>query len=95
MKKILKVFVIGLFVIIVITMLSSCTKNSRVKTFGGSAKLELKPNRKLVNATWKDSNLWILTRQMKESDTAEVYEFCEESKYGMFEGTYTIVEVKY
>lgn len=38
--------------------------------------------------------IWYLTRPMHEDETAETYEFKQDSSYGVFEGTVTIVEVE-
>jgi hypothetical protein len=89
--------VIAWIVVIVtasILMLTSCTQNSRAKSFGGTANITLPKGKKLVTATWKDANLWYLTRDMREGEVAETYEFHEESSFGMMEGTYIIKEVK-
>lgn len=77
-----------------VLMLTSCTQNNRVKNFGGSAKITLPKGKKLVTVTWKDANLWYLTRDMRDSDVAETYEFHEESSFGVWEGTYIIKETK-
>jgi hypothetical protein len=86
-----KAIFIGLITLLTIT---SCTENSRAKNFGGTAEIVLPVNKKLVTATWKDDNLWYLTRDMQESEEAETYEFHEESSFGMMEGTYIIKETK-
>jgi hypothetical protein len=78
----------------VIVMLGSCTENSRVKSFGGEGTINLPKGRKLVNVTWKETQVWYLTRPMKSTDVAETYQFHEESSWGMVEGTYNIVETK-
>ena len=44
-----------------IILLSSCTQNKRTRTFGGKEEIQLKPNEKLMNITWKESNMWVLT----------------------------------
>tara|TARA_R110001592_G_scaffold67_9_gene464 strand:- start:402 stop:665 length:264 start_codon:yes stop_codon:yes gene_type:complete len=87
----MKKYIILLLAIITIT---SCTQNSRAKSFGGTAEVVLPKGKKLVTATWKDSNLWYLTKDMTEDDVAETYEFHEESSMGVMEGTYRIIEVK-
>lgn len=74
--------------------LSGCTAKERARRYGGTSVEKLPPNRKLINATWKENSLWILTRQMIASDNAEKYEFKESSSYGMYEGTVIIEEVK-
>lgn len=83
-----------LAIIAVSVLASSCTKNQRAKQFGGTAEITLPKGQKLVTATWKDANLWYMTRPMKEDEVAETYTFQEESSYGMVEGTYIIKEVK-
>ncbi len=91
-----RIIVIGIIVVVVLSilMLTSCTQNTRAKNFGGSAKISLPKGKKLVTATWKDDNLWYLTRDMRDSDVAETYEFHEESSFGVWEGTYIITETK-
>jgi hypothetical protein len=78
----------------VIAMLGSCTENSRVKRFGGEGTINLPKGRKLVNVTWKETQIWYLTRPMSSTDVAETYQFHEESSWGMIEGTYNIIETK-
>lgn len=70
----------------------SCTQQERARSFGGSAVINLDKNQKLVNATWKNSDLWFLTRQATKHDTAQTYLFYESSAWGVFEGKITIVE---
>jgi len=91
-----RIIVIGIISVVALSvlMLTSCTQNNRAKNFGGSAKITLPKGKKLVTATWKDANLWYLTRDMRDSDVAETYEFHEESSFGVWEGTYIITETK-
>jgi len=88
MKKV--IFVIAILLI----TLSACTENQKVKEFGGTAELYLPKGQKLVVMTWKEDNLWTLTKPMTDTDIAETYTFSEESSFGIFEGTYIIHEVK-
>jgi hypothetical protein len=94
MKKIIGISLMVIAVLIFVSTLSSCTKNQRVKRFGGSATIELPAGQKLIHCTWKDANLWYLTRPMNQKDSAEVYTFQEKSNFGMVEGTYIIKEQK-
>jgi hypothetical protein len=87
MKKILAIALVAI-------SLASCTENSRVKSFGGEGTLNLPKGQKLVNVTWKESELWYLTRPMDSTDVAQTYQFKEESSYGVMEGTYNIIETK-
>lgn len=77
-----------------LTILTACTDNQSVRQFGGTATLDLPQNQKLVNATWKQDNLWVLTKEMSSTDSAETYNFKEDSSFGIMEGTYIIKESK-
>jgi hypothetical protein len=72
--------------------ISGCTEHERAKNFGGTITRNLKKGEKLVMITWKDDNLWILTRPMRSGETAETYVFTEESSYGLAEGRVEIHE---
>lgn len=61
---------------------------------GGNTTLELEPNQKLEEITWKDDSLWYLTRPMTDDDIAETHTFQESSNFGVFEGSITVVERK-
>lgn len=74
--------------------LTSCTQQERAKKYGGTATEKLAKGRKLINVTWKDSQLWVLTRPMHENDVVETYEFKEFSSWGVLEGTVKIEETK-
>jgi|NOAtaT_6_FD_contig_31_4684121_length_284_multi_2_in_0_out_0_1 hypothetical protein len=63
-------------------ILVGCTDNQRARKFGGSEVVKLKPNEILVNVTWKESNLWLLT---KDTITNTLY-FREKSNWGLFDG---------
>jgi hypothetical protein len=84
--------------IVLMTVISisliACTENQKAKSFGGNAEMTLPKGEKLVNVTWKDDNLWYLTRPMTPTDSATTYSFHEESSFGVWEGTYTIIEQK-
>lgn len=73
--------------------LCGCTEQSITREFGGSMTLELPANQKLEEITWKDDNLWYLTRPMRE-DEEETYVFQASSSWGVFEGTVTVIEKK-
>lgn len=87
MKKVLSL-VLGVFLI------TSCTENERVKSFGGTGTINLPKGTKLVTVTWKETQVWYLTRPMKDGEVAETYQFQEESSWGVVEGTYNIIETK-
>jgi hypothetical protein len=80
--------------ILMVVMVTSCTENNRVKNWGGEGNINLPKGRKLVNVTWKETEIWYLTRPMNSNDVAETYQFQEESSWGVMEGTYNIIETK-
>ena len=81
--------------LIAITLLASCTENSRARLWGGTETINLDPGKRLVNITWKSSdksgsNLWILTKQ--DTTKPSTYLFEEKSSMGMLEGKVIIIE---
>ena len=67
-------------------MLASCTENQRVKNWGGTEEISLKKNEIVLNVTWKETQMWICT---KDTVTGIVY-FREKSNWGVMEGTVII-----
>lgn len=81
-----------LLILIMGLMITSCTEQERAKSFGGTMTTEIAADQKLVNVTWKENELWILTRPRKPGEVPETYQFYEESAWGMWEGTVYIKE---
>lgn len=77
---------------IIFGVLLACTSNDNAKNYGGTSYVKVEPGRKFINVTWKDNNLWVLTRKMKEGEKPEEYEFKETSDYGVWEGKLIIQE---
>lgn len=78
--------------IVILVLLAGCTENTRARTFGGTATKDLEPGRKLVNVTWKETDMWIVTRAWRPGDAVEQYLFEEDSSFGLIEGTVIIQE---
>ena len=90
-----KSFIVVALVIVLLIIMVACSKQAMVRNFGGSMTIDLPPNQKLEMITWKDEDsLWYLTKPMLNTDVAEVHTFQQDSKFGVFEGTVTIVETK-
>lgn len=87
-----KSIAMGLLVLALIG-LTGCD-NTLSRSFGGTMNLKLEPNQKLVMITWKDSELWYLTRPMKENEEAEELVFQEKNELGIMEGTVIITETE-
>lgn len=66
---------------------AGCTENIRTKRYGGTMKVDLPAGQKLVTATWKDTELWYLTRPMRSNEVPETCTFQEKSAHGLVEGT--------
>lgn len=71
-----------LIVIIILSILISCTDNQRTKHFGGTQTIKLEPNEKFVNLTWKKNNLWIIV----QDTITGIYYAREKSSFGVLEG---------
>lgn len=90
MKKI-----IGIILVLTMAVLIVGCGNTITKNFGGTIKVELEPNLKLENITWKEDNsLWVLTRPMREGEEAEVYVYEQHSDMGIIEGKVIVIECK-
>ncbi len=70
----------------------SCTENFKVKKMGGKMKVELPVGKKLVNVTWKEDNMWVLTRDRHEDEKVDTFTFKEKSSMGVMEGTIIFIE---
>lgn len=91
MKK--KIVILMMFCAVL--MLNGCTEQSFTRDMGGSMTVELEPGQKLELVTWKDdASLWYLTRPMRDDEEPETHTYQQQSGFGIFEGTVTIVESK-
>lgn len=89
----------GIVALILITAiiaicLTGCTEQDMAKEWGGTYTMDLPKGEKLMEVTWKDTDLWYLTRPMRDDEEPETYTFREDSEFGIWEGTVIIVESK-
>src|SRR3989344_8896683 len=82
----------NLTILLVMLIAIGCTEQQRAKSLGGNATKNLEYCQKLVLITWKDDNLWFLTRPARQGETSDTYKFQENSSFGVLEGTVTVVE---
>ena len=76
-----------LSIIFVLTfMLTSCTDNQRARKWGGTETIQLEPNEKFINITWKGDDLWVIV----EDTTTHIYYAKEKSSFGVMEGKIAI-----
>lgn len=78
------------YILLACILLTGCTENQRARQFGGDMTVDLDKGQRLVNATWKESSLWLLTKQ--DTTKPSVYQFKENSGYSILNGTVTIKE---
>lgn len=85
-------------VCLLLALLTGCgdVKQSLARDFGGTTTVNLEPNLKLEEITWKDDDLWYLTRPMREDEEPETHTFTEKGGLGtVFDGgTVIVVESK-
>jgi len=64
------------------------------RKFGGTTEILLPLDQRLVNITWKESNIWILTKQVTKQDTIPpmTYTFHEYSLFGVMQGKVIVHE---
>lgn len=89
-----KVEIVIIVIILGFFLFRGCSEQSLTRSWGGEMEVSLEPNEKLVEVTWKDDNLWILTKEMTKDDIEENYKFFEKDALGMLEGTVYIKENK-
>jgi hypothetical protein len=71
---------------------SGCTAQERARSFGGTAEVKLPAGRKLITVTFKETDIWYLTRAAKPDEKPETYEFTESASWGILEGKVIIRE---
>lgn len=81
-----------LVLLVLVVAFAGCGKFA--KTFGGTITVQIDKGQKVLNASWKDSNLWVLTRPMKSDEVAERYRYREFSNLGIIQGEVVLVESK-
>ena len=81
-----------IFLLFALVAMCSCTQNQMARTYGGKMTIELPKGEKLINATWKEANLFYLTEPMEEGYVPKSKKFRESSNFGVWESEITFVE---
>ena len=63
----------------------SCTKQERVRTFGGTETIQVEPGKRVMMATWKESDLFYMVEDMPEDYVPHDKTLIESSSYGIWE----------
>ena len=79
-----------IFFLLVVLSLVSCSDQQMARSFGGTETVTLEPGKRLVNITWKENDLWILTKQDTTNPTT--YSFKQKSVAGVLSGEVIIKE---
>ena len=87
MKKLILLF--GMFI-----CLCSCTPQSFTREFGGTLTINLPAGQELMEATWKEDNLFYLTRPMSDDYVPMTKIFQESSSWGIMQSTVIFVETQ-
>lgn len=98
MKKVFSkgelIWIISMIALMIVIAFTSCTENVRARAWGGEMTITVPANQKVINVTWKENDVWVLTRPMRPGETPETYFFYEKSPFGIMEGEIKLIESK-
>ena len=83
-----------ILIIIALICMCSCTEQIRTRQFGGKMEIRLPAGQELMEATWKDDDLFYLTRPMAPDYVAVTKTFQESSSWGVMESTVYFIETQ-
>ena len=75
-------------------VLTSCTEQQRTREFGGKMEIKLPAGQELMEVTWKENDLFYLTRPMAPDYVPVTKTFQESSSWGMMESTVLFIETR-
>ena len=84
--------IILIFTAIICIVLTSCTRQQMTREFGGKMEIKLPAGQELMMVTWKDNDLFYLTRPMSPDYTPVTKTFQESSSFGIMESTVLFIE---
>lgn len=93
-KEIFRTIALSLILVLGGMLAASCTSNQRARSYGGEQTIAITKGWKVVNASWKDDDLWILVRPMKPEEQPEKLTYIESSSYGIAQGKIYLQEQK-
>lgn len=79
---------------VLVLMLTGCTQQTMTRHLGGTTTIDLPPDYRCVNATWKESNLWVILKPMDSTYVPQTLLMQEYSEFGIIEGKIIIKESK-
>lgn len=87
MKRIILIFT-ALFCL----LFTSCTEQQMTREFGGTMEIRLPAGQELMEVTWKENDLFYLTRPMAPDYIPVTKTFKESSSFGIMESTVLFIE---
>ena len=81
-------------IILLASAFAGCTSNQMARTYGGSESIDVPQGYKIINATWKESDVWMFLEPMEEDYKPQTKLFIEKSSFGVWEGEIIFVEHK-
>ena len=80
-----------ILLLLVLISITGCEQTVS-RNFGGSITITLNPGERLIEATWKKSNLWYLIEPMDSDYVPKTKVFKESALFGVLNGTVTFIE---
>jgi len=74
--------------------LTSCTEQQRTREFGGKMEIRLPAGQELMEVTWKENDIFYLTRPMAPDYVPVTKTFQESSSWGVMESTVLFIETR-
>ncbi len=71
---------------------TGCTRQERVKQYGGTMTENLPVGQKFITVTWEQTHLWIATRPALPGEQPVRITVRESSNFGIYQGTIYIQE---
>lgn len=84
--------IILIFTAIICIVLTSCTRQQMTREFGGKMEIRLPAGQELMMVTWKENDLFYLTRPMFPDYAPVTKTFKESSSFGIMESTVLFIE---
>jgi hypothetical protein len=78
--------------LVILAAMTGCTQQQMAKSYGGTVTIQVPKGQKVVSATWKEADLWYLTRPMRQDEQPETQTLRESSGFGVMQGTVILQE---
>lgn len=93
-KERVKKKIIGGIVLLAVMVFSLTGCKSIAKSYSEIITIDVPKGQKVIEATWKGSDVWYLTRSMYEDEKPETFTLQEDSNLGIIEGKVIFKESK-